>query len=61
MMIIKHDLSDEERSKNRLALIKHLKERKQVAIDEIKADAQDPFFLSKLEELRMKKNLMTAK
>lgn len=55
MKIIKHDLSEEERSKNRLALIKHFKERKQVALEEIKADAQDPFFLSKLEELRMRK------
>ncbi len=53
--VIKHPLTDEERSQNRSALIKHLKDRKRLAQEEVKADAQNPFLLSKLEELRMRK------
>jgi hypothetical protein len=55
--VIRHPLTDEERSQNRSALIKHLKDRKRLTQEEISADAQNPFFLSKLDELRTKKKL----
>jgi hypothetical protein len=59
--VIKHPLTDEERSQNRSALIKHLKDRKRLAQEEMQEEYRtNPKIRQIFEELRQQNEITNA-
>ncbi len=59
--VIRHPLTDEERSQNRSALIKHLKDRKRLAQEEMQEEYRtNPKIKQIFEELRQQNEIANA-